>query len=327
VPLSQLFEYEPVPGFRECVELTICATSSPDILSHTSTWQKAQALNFCVAFRLLSYDPFIDGRPEEIHPRYAGGMISFLSLGRFERDPLGRDSTLSDEMRLAAAVHSSANKAVAFFILKLKDIQACIQPMHFRGACQLPSASSIPFSSLMKLPLPFAEDAIENFATCHLENMAEASFFENTEWTGYFYVPTRESNMIYGIGAPSIQHSVQVPRSSANQAQRFALFKQDSIRTSANKLQLMSNHFHTGDDNHYLYISVSIVPEALRMLGAHQVVFQVNRRTGLLSVDHYTNNGTTHTKMLGALTPFGIVARRVNGYRWLWMWKREWCRP
>ena len=55
-----------------------------------------------------------------------------------------------------------------------------------QGRESFPSCNQIPFSSFMKIPLPFAKLSSEYFASCHLEAMTKPEFLIGDEWMGYY---------------------------------------------------------------------------------------------------------------------------------------------
>lgn len=57
------------------------------------------------------------------------------------------------------------------------------------GTVSVPTSTSIPFHSMMDVPLPFSPDAAIKFASCHLAKMATLDFLEDGEWAGFYTVP------------------------------------------------------------------------------------------------------------------------------------------
>lgn len=49
-----------------------------------------------------------------------------------------------------------------------------------------PTSNSIPFSSMMDLPLPFSPTATIDLPSCHMAKMTTAEFIEDGEWAGYY---------------------------------------------------------------------------------------------------------------------------------------------
>jgi hypothetical protein len=49
-----------------------------------------------------------------------------------------------------------------------------------------PNSTDVPFSTIMKLPLPFLKSSDENFSSCHLQTMTSQAFLVGDEWEGCY---------------------------------------------------------------------------------------------------------------------------------------------
>ena len=160
----------------------------------------------------------------------------------------------------------------------------------------IPAAQKMPFLTMMDLPLPFAVDASEKFASCHLSRMTSKEFFEDGEWVGYYSYGTEQWMRF-------------------DPPMRGIRFMATPFRTGnlENRLKLYTN----GVDN-----------PATDNVGPFGLDGQVSQETGKLTLTkRYSASFVWDWHCV--VTPFGIVGtwggsgvRRVGG--WVWLWKASW---
>lgn len=153
----------------------------------------------------------------------------------------------------------------------------------------VPDSYSIPFSDFMDLPLPFTEDATENFATCHLRQMTEPSFLEDGEWAGYYSVDIGEES------------------------------------TTTFDPPMHNIRFIVGEPNEE---SLPIVGTGGRDgVGSFTLDGVMDSNTGALMIKKDYDNYGPHWIWTGFLTPFGIIASwgTATWGGWVWLYKEEWC--
>ncbi len=150
-----------------------------------------------------------------------------------------------------------------------------------------PDLRRIPFSSFMRLPLPYSVSATADFATCHLAAMATPEFLQDGEWVGY-----------YSYSGPAA-----VPSVTFDDPCREIRFK---VTPAGGVLHLQ-------------------VERALDAIGRFSLTGQLTVRTGefTLAKDYGVGHAWT---LLGVLTPFGLVGTwGTPGWGgWFWFWKAEW---
>ena len=62
----------------------------------------------------------------------------------------------------------------------------------------VPTSTSIPFHSMMDIPLPFSSDAATKFASCHVANMTAGDFLADGEWAGFYSMSLDSGNVNFG---------------------------------------------------------------------------------------------------------------------------------
>ncbi|KAF2176007.1 hypothetical protein K469DRAFT_761489 [Zopfia rhizophila CBS 207.26] len=282
--------------------------TNPESSFNAHAWYLAQATAFCLSARLLSTEtPTGAGNGEP--PRLLESVQWFRLTAH---NPL--DLSVGDSAKLITMLHALANRVVGFFCAELRWALATNStPMGTTtGFPHPPTASTIPFASFMKPPVPFTPRGLEAFSKCHLPSMTEPSFFVDDEWTGYISLNLGpETCMRFdGIGGDHVDvsnnHLDQFPNGHfpfrVERVVRFRL-----VQTYGNdRYQLQSNCFHTQTALHLLTVTV-------------------DRTTGRLAIAHQTPFRMDRVLMDAVITPFGIVERVIPlpGH-WMWLWKRDW---
>jgi hypothetical protein len=153
-----------------------------------------------------------------------------------------------------------------------------------------PNSENIPFSTMMKLPMPFLKSSVKTFGICHLQTATSQAFLVGDEWEGY-----------YGQG-PSID-KLDAPM-------RGVVFERYTQRY---KRILLASLEARGTDIH----------------GEFTLIGTINGVNGKLSLcKQYINGGSFQCS--GVMTPFGIVGNwhgrsgmtRYGGL--FWLWKAKW---
>jgi hypothetical protein len=295
---------------------------NPHSPTDIGAWQAAQCNSFCFAARLLAYELPSDGTAGTVQNPWGPREPLLHTTAWLHLDPDDPEIAASDVNKLATALHTLANKAVGLHSMELRSAIAAnrLSNPDPTGQARPPSAFDIPFQSFMALPNPFTPNCAQVFSACHLSIMACPSFFEDGEWTGYFSwvgtwgrgsrsrYNTNPRDIFEGIGGETDGEDVNwwrqpnnVPMPPIERSVRFRLERTDSPHCFV----MRSNCFHSFRRTHVL-------------------VMTVQRRTGLIAIDHTDVLGTRQAGALQAvLTPFGIVCPYVSGV-WLWLWKKNW---
>lgn len=217
-----------------------------------------------------------------------------------------------------AEQHALANRAVGLFYLKIRTARETVtSSVNFQANlfAEPPSAASIPLSEVMRLPLPFTQEALRQFSQCHVPTMAEPTFLTDREWTGYFGIRGEGHCALNGVGGEHIDGHNRVigsivldpPPGTYPYGRNFeGIIRFRTLEENVKGiLELESNNFHTKGGLHKLFISLCC-------------------ETGLLNVTRWHPLYTQHAP--GVMTPFGIVACFGQGCAWMWLWPKDWCR-
>lgn len=248
----------------------------------------AQAASFALAVRFLEREGLIE------RPRDWLWSVPWLPTDDGE-----------DQAKCVAIQHALANRTVGFFAASLRATRAANQP-------EPPSPTSIPFATLMNLPIPFSPDALEHFSTCHLPTMADPAYLTPGTWTGGissggdYGAPFNCIGGTHHDGYGCATTGASEPAGDFPHGRdfegvvRFALVSEGD----GDVFELVSNNFHTEAELHRLRLAV-------------------NRRTGRIIVHHWHRMRAAFMTTEGVVTPFGIVTRLLTGV-WMWLWKEEW---
>ena len=151
-----------------------------------------------------------------------------------------------------------------------------------------PSPANIPFSKLMKLPLPFSSGSAKKFNSSHLRIMASQDFFEDGEWVGYC------ANSI-------LDHNYNL----FSQRPMRGIFFQTSHASVDGKLRLDGRGY--GASGHF------------------QLRGTLNVNSG--SAELWMVYANIHAfRWAGTMTPFGLVGCFADVEGWFWIWKASWSR-
>lgn len=151
-----------------------------------------------------------------------------------------------------------------------------------------PVPVDIPFSELMKLPLPFSSGSAHKFNSSHLEIMTSQDFLEDGEWVGYCLLSVLDHSYNNFLRKPM-----------------RGIFFQTSLTSDDGKLRLDSGGSDDG--------------------GTFQLrgTLDVNSGSAVLW-KVYVNSYSFH--WAGIMTPFGLVGCCADGDGWFWIWKASWSR-
>ncbi|KAL8922684.1 MAG: hypothetical protein Q9208_004997 [Pyrenodesmia sp. 3 TL-2023] len=161
----------------------------------------------------------------------------------------------------------------------------------------VPDSQSIPFTEFMDLPLPFTGHDYSNFATCHLRQMINVSFFEDgSEWGGYYSLPV----------SPFQRTSTDVEFDPPMHKVRFTAE--------------WRNHAVLGIDG----------TGGSDGVGAFTLYGTIAADTGALTMEKIYANHGPRWRWMGFLTPFGIIAswggRGADAWGgWVWLYKIAWA--
>lgn len=272
--------------------------SSPFSLS---AWQSTQASTFCLATRILSSTaPPLD---PETSPFQLGTIRWLLSTAHQPKDT-----------KAIAMQHALANAAVACFCSELR-IALCGEKTiseNFDGCAYPPSTAEIPLPKLLALPVPFSDNAIDAFTSCHVASMTTPDFFTQDEWTGYFSTRGDWRSVYHGVGGYCDEAVRNGRRASVCGPAVESVVRFKVVKSWPNgDFVLRSNRFHTPADQHVLTLFVER---------------QTGRLTALLDNPCPLTESTLDVQARNAVvTPFGIV-HGVRPGEWMWLWKSRWSR-
>ena len=153
-----------------------------------------------------------------------------------------------------------------------------------------PNGDQVPFSSFMKIPLPFLESSAIDFVSCHHLAMTTPAFLIGDEWVGYY----SDSSSITRLDPPM----------------RSIIFERD--------------HSESASIPEMLPLST----RGIDSVGAFTLVGKVDCGSGRFGfVKQYINSHSWQWS--GVMTPFGMVGKwygegTTYGTGWFWLWKAEW---
>ena len=154
-----------------------------------------------------------------------------------------------------------------------------------------PSGDQIPFSSFMKIPVPFLESNAKDFTCCHLPKMTNPTFLIGDEWVGYYS---------YGSNIMNLDPPM-----------RGIIFERDhTASVSAPGLMPL---WARGIDN----------------VGDFTLEGEIDCRRGSFTfVKQYTHGH--RWQWSGMMTPFGMAGKwygaSYSQWGWFWLWKANWTR-
>jgi hypothetical protein len=272
----------------------------------THTWQLVQAAAFSLSMHYLAIQV-----PSEECDELARA-VPWLPTNPPEIEQTNTEET----KKIAVIQHALANRIVGFLGARFSLTRATIprEPAIFDP----PSATTIPFSRQMNLPLPFKPNSLESFCQCHLPAMADPRFMTDGPWTGTFghlnsYPPG--SVGFNSIGGPHwdgyIGYGGGDPMGWYPHGRSFeGVVRFELVHEDDTSYTLQSNNFHSQGDQ-------------------HRIRLDVTRETGQLTMNHwhrmqgYGNVPAHFPPTDGVLTPFGIVSH-IQRHIWLWLWKVDW---
>lgn len=285
-----------LPGTNNGLETS--ATKESD----TESWTLAQAAAFCLAVNQFSYR---DKHNASID--YSRKLVQWAATTA--PDPSDPEGEARGNL-VVKKQHAIANLAVGSMCARLKSVYATRPPI--MGVCEPPSAFTIPFSQLMKLPLPFATGALDDFSKCHLSATTDPDFLTSGDWTGSYHTLGSSPNSFNPIGGPHHDGFDHPPRSAPPGFFPYGRSFEGVVRfhrigdADGTTIRLESNNFHSKATLHKLRV-------------------EVNSRTGQLAITHWHPMQDYYMTTEGVMTPFGIVSRmHVSQDSWLWLWKVEW---
>ena len=257
---------------------------------------------FCYLMRQLSPERRVGGNPPTVveNIRYAreGFETSLTILGEdFLRTT--KEFTKIRNHRLLSSLKRAYGALIDFIPALQEKLATAIPPRRIWNgrdflaarakvkAIVLPNSSLVPFSAFMDLPLPFTDDAPEEFVKCHVQKMTSASFLEDSLWAGYYSL-TYPDSMSFDPPMHSIRFVVD--------------------RTESSTLHLRGIG---GRDR----------VDAFTLEGT------LDTKTGVLRMKKEYDGGDPTWYWLGIMTPFGIVAvwGDLQWGGWVWMYKVAWC--
>lgn len=312
--LSVFFDFGPGESSRISTVCTLYDITTNNLrlygsedAGETHAWLHAQATAFTLTIQYLSSllgpsERSVDLDIPLVLPPI--GATALESGGEFEGG------------RVAIARQAIGNRVVGLLYGKIVSTRAMARE---QGDADMdlysepPMIRSIPFGRLMDLPLPFSEDSLRRFSTCHLGVMANPEFFVGQEWTGYCSLKGKANKKAYGVGG---RHHDGHGRYEGDVFEdpypcvypygrdfeeriRFRVVQDDGSRY----FQVESNNF---------YSTVFL----------HHLLVRVDRKTGGCSVQHWTQLSTTTS--IGVVTAFGLVTAMDKGPLWFWFWPRRW---
>lgn len=259
---------------------------------------------FCVVMQTLLPD-----RPAvNIIPPLAKGTVSAR-----ERFIDGLSRTAEDDEPYHSKEHTpeaaaNAYVVLAYFVHDLREKLATEPPQGtwdgfvYRNSqspssnLAVPNSHSIPFTEFMDLPLPFTDDDSSNFATCHLRQMINVSFFEDdSEWGGYYSLPvSRFQRTSTDVEFDPAMHNIRFTAEGRNPA----------------VLEILGTGSNDG-------------------IGAFTLRGTIAADTGALTMEKSYANRGPRWRWVGFLTPFGIIAswgrRGADAWGgWVWLYKIAW---
>ncbi|KAH8653251.1 hypothetical protein BGZ60DRAFT_533433 [Tricladium varicosporioides] len=291
-------------------------TNPPSVIS-IETWRKIQAASFCLSARLISQYTEWD---------WCSGSFGFWSPAAllvesaawFDINPAEDEEfpyLLEEHPKWDVILHALANKLVGVLCVRLRVY------LRERGIDSWtsfpPTALTIPFASFIKLPLPFSLKSVENFGTCHLQQMATPDFFVDREWVGFTAY----------IGSSFSDEG----QSWARSVDSFESFGCDTIirnpiqNTPGDDLVLEKNvkfKFVAWVDARLFILESNWFQSQTT---AHKHKLTVNSSTGIVEVVRrkYIMSIEVEEISTAAITPFGLVIGCKSG-QWIWLWKCEW---
>ena len=160
--------------------------------------ESTHALAFCLALRLMSEE-----LPGHLGPQWPTPNTETpwartrTTLTRYLKQPLYSPIIDSSHFsiynpRMLVQKRNWALVAVGLLSVMLRETIELGQIRRVHNAfgyilvIPIPTSTSIPFHSMMDVPLPFSPSAVAEFASCHLAKMTTADFLEDGEWTGYY---------------------------------------------------------------------------------------------------------------------------------------------
>ncbi|CAD6574884.1 MAG: hypothetical protein ASARMPRED_006960 [Alectoria sarmentosa] len=260
------------------------------------------ALAFCLALRLMSEEPLGHLGPQwPTRNTETPWARTRTTLTRYLKQPLYLPTIDPSHFsvynpRMLLQKRSWALVAVGLLSVMLREtielgqIRRVHQRVHnatgYVLVIPVPTSTSIPFHSMMDVPLPFSPNATTELASCHLAKMTTADFLEDGEWAGYYS---------YGLGGSG---GFDPPMHSI----RFVATANSDSPTTLNLHGVGTDGIGSFD------LDGKLVPETGQVL---------------LKKVYWASITWDWACMM---TPMGIVGSwgRSNYGGWVWLWKTGW---
>lgn len=279
-----------------------CSVTDSTTAFNLQAWQRVQAAAFCLSARLMS--------PKNENTCKQGFLdddvlynLQWFQFSDFPRAGAQVEVTQTLRTRIAM-LHALANRVVGFFQIKFAwALRRCFLIGGTNNVLPPPTASSIPFPSLLLPPIPFSSSSLDQFSTCHLACMTDPSFFVDDEWAGCISHFSDDAHVCFdAIGGDNFQASLVQHDFPIERFIRFQLSREWEDGT----YELTTNYFRS-------------------QLRIQRLKVVVHRSSGCLTIARQTSVALSGWAPAGtaAITPFGIVEGHSKGY-WTWLWKREW---
>jgi hypothetical protein len=305
--LMQLYNlslHDPAPAQNSCLTPPGTAVTFNTLSLHT--WHLAQAAAFTVSVHYLAMQTLGEDCGELLC------AVPWLPTNSPDFD----QSNAEMLKKLTTIQHALANRVVGFFAARLRLARSTTSCKD--GIYDPPSATTIPFSRQMSLPIPFMGEGLEDFCQCHLPAMADPRFITGDLWTGCmgFF----SNHLAYGSGFNSIggnswdgiHHPEHDEIGDYPNGRSFeGIVRFELVSETNTSYTLQSNNFYSEGD-------------------LHRVRLDIIRKTGQLTMRHWNrmqvhHNFTDYFMITdGVITPFGIVSHMSSPGRWLWLWKLDW---